>query len=624
MKGPMVRAVDPTRSRIVLIGTPYYRDERLTDLPVVAANVADLAQVLTDPGLGGFAAEHCRTVPADAGLAQVGEALTTAAEEAGDLLLVYFAGHGLIDRRGKLHLGLAGTRLDQPAYSALAFDAIRETFLDSRAENRVLILDSCFSGRAIGRPLAGEEQPLLAALEVSGAFTLTSAPANRAALALEGERHTAFTGRLLRLLEEGSPKAGRMLTLTDVFRHLRAQLTAEGLPVPQQLGTDTVGMLGLVRNRQAVTGHQLLVHETLPVLVNAAVTGRSSPAVQPTTSTAQKEAAPAIEQALRHTAEAGSKQLRRICLSAVAPVVAAVSEEQALGMAATVSDVDRRQSIQADIGVVVAGSDVFRGIDIVWSGWEPHRTGALADIARLQGRLHPDSGEYILDTYLLNGRAPGRAFPWDAVVRAVAEFAPDRAEELAAEIPNEHSRTAAQARIALAVAGTDPDRALRLLPEQCAPWVAPAVAEALAVVDPDRALRFVAPLVGQDPYAHALVAVSRSVAATDPQRAVQIADAITHRARRAEALAATATAYAATDLDRALEIAGMIGDRQVEEAARADLAPVVAATDPELAMGIVADGITDTLWKVYALAGIAAVRLDTGHRRSSAARLAAR
>ncbi|MFI5530518.1 hypothetical protein ACIA8O_18450 [Kitasatospora sp. NPDC051853] len=617
----MSRAVDPGRSRAVLIGTPSYQDERLPELAVVGAGVADLARVLTDPELGGFPAEHCRTVPPDADLARVGEELTAAAEEAEDLLLVYFCGHGLIDRRGRLHLGLAGTRLEQLPYTALPFEAVRETFLDSRAENRVLVLDSCFSGRAVGRPMAGEEQRHLAELEVSGAFTLTSAPANRAALVLDGEPHTAFTGRLLRLLEEGSPQAGPMLTPAGIFRHLRAQLAAEGLPLPQHLGTDTAGELGLVRNRQALTGRRPPVNGTLPALAHAAVTG-PAPSLR---ETAPEEAVRAIERALRLTARAESKQLRRVLVSAVAPVVAAVSEEQAVGMAATVSDPDRRQSITADIAVVLAAEDAFKALDTAHGLWESYRSTAVAEIARVDDHRHPGNGAYLLDTYLLAGQKPGRGSPvcWEDVVRSVAAFAPDRAEQLAAALPEGYSRTVARAGIALALAATDPDRALRLLPDRCPPWATPPVAEALAVIDPDRALRFLAPYAGQRPYAHALVGVARSTVATDPRRAVRLADAVTERSCRIEALAAVATVVAATDPDHALRIARTIGDPEAEQAARADLVPVLAATDPPRATALT-ETIDHTLWKVRALTGTAAVLLGTGHRRGSAAALASR
>jgi biotin carboxyl carrier protein len=245
------RPADPARSRIVLIGTPAHRhpDERLPDVPAVANNVADLHAVFTDPDLGGFDARHCLAL-SGTGLNRLGEALTTAADQAEDLLLIYYAGHRLLDRRGQLHLALAGTHPDRLAFTALAYETLRSVCLDSTARSRVVILDSCFSGRAIGETLADPGQQVLGQLEVAGTYTLTSAPANRSALILPGERHTAFTGRLLDLLRAGDPDAGPVLSMGGIYRWLRSRLRADGLPEPQQRGTATADLLGLVRNRR--------------------------------------------------------------------------------------------------------------------------------------------------------------------------------------------------------------------------------------------------------------------------------------------------------------------------------------------------------------------------------------
>lgn len=207
-----LRAIDPARSRVVLVGTSTYAAATplLPNVPVVDNNIADLAEVLMDPELGGFDAAHCFVAPPAAGVAQVGDLLMQAAAEGQDLLLFYYSGHGLLGpRRRELYLTLFGTRPDRLAFTALAFDAVRDACLESRAANRVVILDSCFSGRAIGETLTGDEEEVLGQIQVSGTYTLASAPANRSALILPGERHTAFTERLLSLLREGSPSAGR-------------------------------------------------------------------------------------------------------------------------------------------------------------------------------------------------------------------------------------------------------------------------------------------------------------------------------------------------------------------------------------------------------------------------------
>jgi hypothetical protein len=275
------RPVDPGRSRIVLVGTPAYLDPGLPDVPAVASNVTDLAAVLTDPEVGGFDAAHCFVSPAGAGTAEVGSLLVQAAAEAEDLLFFYYSGHGLLGTRShELYLSLSGTRPDQVAFTALPFTAVRDACLDSRAASRVVILDSCFSGRAIGDILAGAEEEVMGQVAVSGTYTLTSAPANRTALILPGERHTAFTERLLRLLRDGSPQAGDMLSLGDIYRSLNARLRAEGLPVPQQRGTETADLLGLVRNHSRANTRHLAGTGRVPDL-RASADAATHPAASP-------------------------------------------------------------------------------------------------------------------------------------------------------------------------------------------------------------------------------------------------------------------------------------------------------------------------------------------------------
>ncbi|MFD9572010.1 hypothetical protein ACFWBI_19420 [Streptomyces sp. NPDC059982] len=114
--------------------------------------------------------------------------------------------------------------------------------------------------------------------------------------------------------------------------------------------------------------------------------------------------------------------------------------------------------------VVVATADLFRGINMLINGYEPYRTRASADIVRNHGLRDPKDGEYVLDTYLLRGpRPPRRADAVSETARAVAAFAPDRAEEIAAGIADEPSRANALAGIALVVAATGLDRALEII-----------------------------------------------------------------------------------------------------------------------------------------------------------------
>lgn len=249
-----MRAVDPARSRIVLLGTPEYADANLKNVPAVANNIADLAALFTDPRIGGFDAANCIVVPPDATARQVGKILMKAGREAEDLLLFYFAGHGLLShRRKELFLCLSETEIDDGhvmfEFSGLPFESVRSACIASPAANHAVILDCCYSGQAIPETLGHEQRSVLDLIEVAGTYTLTASPWDSAAWYFPGKRHSAFTEQLLTLLSEGIPGGGSVLTLNDIYGHLHSRCVAEGLPIPQCCETETTGLLGLVRNR---------------------------------------------------------------------------------------------------------------------------------------------------------------------------------------------------------------------------------------------------------------------------------------------------------------------------------------------------------------------------------------
>jgi hypothetical protein len=231
----------------VLIGTSTYRSGELADLPAVRNNLDGLAQVLTDPALGGLPVERCIVLPDPIDVRTVYRTLRQYATLAEDTLLVYFAGHGRTDLRNELYLGLADTDPDEVRVSALPFEVIRDVFGDSPAANRVLILDCCFSGRAIP-DMSGPDEAVLGQVGIEGTYTLTATPATAVALAPAGATYTAFTGELLTLLRTGVPDGPELLTFATIYRQLLHTLTARGLPHPRQRGTGTVDQLALTRN----------------------------------------------------------------------------------------------------------------------------------------------------------------------------------------------------------------------------------------------------------------------------------------------------------------------------------------------------------------------------------------
>lgn len=236
-----------------MIGISEYSDANLTPLEAVSDTVSALHTALTDPVYGILPPENCALLANEGDLRRVGSALRTAAAEAEDLLLVYYSGHGLIGGlRQELYLALCDSDFAAPEFNSLEYDKLRSTVLASPAATKVIILDCCFAGRALSAAMAGEGAAYQGQMEIGGTYVLTAAPRDKVALILEGERHTAFTGRLLQLLNEGAPGGAELLTIDEIYRQLYRRMTSEGLPRPQKHGTLNADELALARNRAYV------------------------------------------------------------------------------------------------------------------------------------------------------------------------------------------------------------------------------------------------------------------------------------------------------------------------------------------------------------------------------------
>ncbi|MGW2407737.1 caspase family protein [Streptomyces sp. NPDC001739] len=230
---------DPGASRAVLIGTSAY--DFLEDLPAVSNNLNSLAEALCGPKSWNLRQDNCTILANPVSAEAAMDALRNATATAWDTLLVYYAGHGLVDPEGELYLGLPRSR-QQRVETGIPYSWLRRALLEGQAERTVVVLDCCYSGRALG--MMGPSD-LASQADVEGTYLLAAASETRPALAPPGETHTAFTGELLDILATGIAGGPEKLDLDSVFRQLRTALAAKGRPVPQGRGRNSNGRLAL-------------------------------------------------------------------------------------------------------------------------------------------------------------------------------------------------------------------------------------------------------------------------------------------------------------------------------------------------------------------------------------------
>ncbi|MGW2599276.1 caspase family protein [Streptomyces klenkii] len=222
---------DSRRYRALLIGNATYpRDPHcLPSLNGPAADITQLKQVLTDSQVGLFDSTDVETL-SDYGIQElrerVDEFFTTAAR--GDVLLLYYSGHGQLDERGTLYLCAKDTRTAGLRATALSAIEINNIIDGSPATTTVIILDCCYSGAFKGLTPS-------ASVAGRGRYVLTSSRSTQLArAATRAGQPSPFTRQLIRALRTVPPgKSAGHLTVVEAYRQVHHWMTADAVIAPQ-------------------------------------------------------------------------------------------------------------------------------------------------------------------------------------------------------------------------------------------------------------------------------------------------------------------------------------------------------------------------------------------------------
>lgn len=243
------RRPNRAQSRVLLVGAGRFDSDLLTPIPSVIRGLEAIQHALTDPQTGVFDDDevHCRVVRNPTRQAELFDALYTSSAEASDVLLVYYAGHGLLDQEGRLHLAVRESNPLQPVGNSVEFDRVNRRLEASAARLRILILDCCYSGQAVGRQAAtvavddaAHAVAQVVATDAAGMYVLTSADREQESRYAKDEPYTAFTGALVRALE---PDPEREKLLGEIYPDIARELERRRFPEPQTTVGNTSGNL---------------------------------------------------------------------------------------------------------------------------------------------------------------------------------------------------------------------------------------------------------------------------------------------------------------------------------------------------------------------------------------------
>jgi hypothetical protein len=243
-----VRFPHPETSRLVIVGPSDYDHDSLENLPAVANCSGQLHTILTDRETGGFLPQNCLVSDGNLEPQRLADRIQKITSEAEDVLALWLIGHGLLDiETRRLHFALKATNPENLYYTALPFDLLRRAIIASPAVIKVLMLDCCFSGRAIAEMAmagsGGVEEVVRAEVAVEGTCIVTACSGREIALAPPGGKYTAFTGAALEVLEANAP-----LPVGEMVGQVSRLLQGRQHPLPHLASTETAADLALVRH----------------------------------------------------------------------------------------------------------------------------------------------------------------------------------------------------------------------------------------------------------------------------------------------------------------------------------------------------------------------------------------
>jgi TPR repeat protein len=209
-----------------LIGTQTFRpDSGLLPLRGPANDIAALARLLHDPERGQFKVHEFLDKPSYEILPNISEALNVAAPD--DLFLIYYSGHGKLDRSGRLCLATVDTRHGALLATSIPALNLRNLVEESDCTQVVLLLDCCYSGAVEDGLRGGDLDSQLHVIENARGFYILTATsdmqtAKETELVFADVVMGRFTAALVDGIESGDADPGRkgQILLSDLRRYL--------------------------------------------------------------------------------------------------------------------------------------------------------------------------------------------------------------------------------------------------------------------------------------------------------------------------------------------------------------------------------------------------------------------
>lgn len=238
--------------KALLVPTANYTDPTFRRLR--APDADGLAEVLTDPAIGGYQVEPLHDTVAH----EVALAIENLFADAGldDLLLISISGHGVKDATGRLYLPTINSRHDRLESTAVPAQFIRSQMDQCRARRMLVWLDCCYAGAFPPgtRHRSGEQVDVLAQLGGRGCAALTSSSALEYSYEIDDGPEAVLSGRagpsvftsvLIEGLRTGAAdrNGDDLIDIDELYEYVFERVRATGTPQTPTLDSRYAGRL---------------------------------------------------------------------------------------------------------------------------------------------------------------------------------------------------------------------------------------------------------------------------------------------------------------------------------------------------------------------------------------------
>ncbi len=217
----------------------YTADESLHALNQAWTNVQGLDKILRSQSIG-LTRDHIVVMENPTDKTRLTTELRNIATKDGiKTLVIYYAGHGILDENSCHYLTLTNSTVENIDIDGYEITEINKALSKNKNLTVILLMDSCFSEKAFDNFL------------MSNYLLIASSARNRTSKYPVDSDFSAFTNELLNILKNGIDNGKNEITWREVYSNLKKNLVEKGFPVPKISSQNEVDEIVVAKNNFA-------------------------------------------------------------------------------------------------------------------------------------------------------------------------------------------------------------------------------------------------------------------------------------------------------------------------------------------------------------------------------------